>query len=61
MNNSDKKFIFGIIFVVGLLLCLFSNDVSVNTPIDDANALAFSILISIFGGCGLLIAIFKQR
>jgi hypothetical protein len=61
MKNYDKKFIFGIIFGFGLLLCLISDEVFANTQINDVNALAFSILITLFGGCGLLIAIFKNH
>lgn len=61
MKNNNRKFIFGILFGLGLLLCLYSNEVF-NTPsINNVNALAFSILITVFGGSGLLIAIFKNK
>jgi len=56
-----KKFIFSIIFGLGLLLCLYSDKVFTNTPINDVNALVFSIIITLFGGCGLLIEIFKNK
>jgi len=61
MGNNDKKYIFSVLFGLGLLLCLFSDKIFNNTPINDVNALAFSILITLFGGSGLLITIFKRK
>ncbi|MDF2907331.1 MAG: hypothetical protein K0R34_2652 [Herbinix sp.] len=61
MFNNDKKFYFGVIFAIGLMLCLFSEDLFSNSPISNVNALTFSILIALFGGGGLLIAIFKGK
>jgi hypothetical protein len=61
MFNNDRKFIFGVIFCFGLLLCLFSGEVFSNTPINNVNALVFSVIIALFGGTGLLISIFKSK
>lgn len=61
MFNNDRKFIFGVIFCFGLLLCLFSEEIFSNIPINHVNALVFSILIALFGGAGLLLSIFKNK
>lgn len=57
---SSRKFIFGIIFILGLILCLLSEEIFNNTPVNDVNALVFSVLVAAFGGAGLLLDIFKK-
>jgi hypothetical protein len=57
---SNRKYIFGIIFIIGLFLCLLSEELFSNTPISNVNALVFSAIIAAFGGGGLLLDIFKK-
>ncbi len=55
-----KRRIFTIIFVVGLLMCLFAPDIFTYISTNEVNELVFCILITLFGGAGLIVDMYKK-
>lgn len=59
-DKKDRRMLFMVIFIIGLVLTLFNESIFYSWSLSYNSTLMFSSIIAIFGGIGFLFELYKK-